>query len=245
MIRSKLGLLGLSAMVLGLMAFNVAGAQATKGAKWLILNKAGQVKTGSELPAPLRAYSDSAVYVLHSEILKIKVLFLCQGISVAFANLLAEGSIGFAPGEVNSSTVSFFFCTTDLNGAASPECTPNDSLGGPGAIVSKLGHGLLVLGFAGEDLIKVLPDAGETLATIKLPAACPIGTSVPVIGKLNLKDCENLALTHLVRHLVEVGSGTELFTVSKTAEHAATLLGSAWLELFAEDFELKWSGDPA
>lgn len=241
MTRSKLGLLGLCAMVLGLMAFVTTSAQATAGSTWLILNSSGQVKKASELPAIVELEKDSSVYVLHSEILKIKVLFLCTNLKAVNAQLLAEGSIGEKPGTVKNSKVLFSGCSTDLNGAAAPECTPKDPTDGEGFIVTKFGHALAVLGAAGEDLTKILPDEGETFATIVLPAACPIGTSVPVIGKLNLKDCENLALTHLVKHLVEQGPGTELFTISKTAEHAATLLGSAWAKLGGPHAGLAWS----
>ncbi len=67
-----------------------------------------------------------------------------------------------------------------------------------------------------------------------------------MIGSLTLKDCENLALTHLVEHLVEQFTPlTELWTISKTTEHKATLLGSAWAFLTGEHEGLKWSGDPA
>jgi hypothetical protein len=242
MTRTKLGLLGLCAVALSLMVFSAAGAQAEKGARWLILTSGGVLKEGSTLNAPLNVRKDifNSPFVLHSEILKIKVLFLCESISIANAKLLAEGSIGQAPGFVSGSTITFSFCTTDLNGVFASECTPVGS-----TITTNPGHALLVLGAAGERLVKVLPDIGETLATITLPAACPIGTKVPLIGKINLKDCENLMSTHLFEHLVEQGPGTELFTISKTAEHAATLLGSAWVALFGEDINLKWSGDPA
>jgi hypothetical protein len=97
--------------------------------------------------------------------------------------------------------------------------------------------------------VKILPDSGTELATIKTGPAvkneCPIGTSVPVIGSLALKDCENLALTHLKEHLVEAFTPlTELWTISKTTEHKATLLGSAWAFLGEEHKGLQWAGDP-
>jgi hypothetical protein len=60
-----------------------------------------------------------------------------------------------------------------------------------------------------------LPDTSETYATLEFGAECAIGEKVPVIGKLRYKDCENLALTHLVKHLVEVGPLTDLWTISK------------------------------
>lgn len=256
MTRSRLGLFGLCAMVLGLMAFGATGAQAEVGAKWLVLTSAGVLKTGAELHAGVNLRTDTEG-VLHSEILKIKTLFLCKKIEAINAKLQEEGIIGNSVvtngsglKEGRGSKVKFSECTTDLNGAAAPECTPEDKSaeGGPGIIITKLGHALLKL-HEGNDITKILPDEGETFATISLPAACPIGTSVPVIGSLALKDCENMALTHLVEHLVEQYAPlTQLWTISKTEEHKATLLGSAWAFLTGEANNhkgLKWSGDPA
>jgi len=237
--RIKLGLLGLCAVALGLAAFSGA-AQATTGSKWLILNGKSEVKEGSTLHASIDVEAESTL-VLHTEILKIKVLFLCSAVKLINAKLLANGSVGEAEGAVKGAKVLFSGCITHLNGSSSPECVPTDSTDGVGKIVSHAGHGLAVLGTAGEDLIKVLPDEGETFATIKLPAACPLGTSLPVIGKVNLKDCENLALTHLVKHLLEQGPGTELFVVSKTEEHKTTVLGSAWGFLTGEHAGLPYS----
>ena len=251
MTRTKLGLLGLCAVVFGLMAFSTA-AQATVGAKWLVLTAGGLLLEVTETEgadkiksAPITLTKDSPTLVLHSEILKIATLFLCTELKAVNAQLLANGSIGEKPGVVANSKVLFSGCTTDLKGKPAPECTPEDPEDGPGTVVTKFGHALLVLGTAKEDLVEIIPDTGKTFATIKLPAACPIGTSVPVIGTLRLKDCENLALTHLVKHLVEEGPGTKLFTISETPEHTATLLGSAWAALAGAQAGLAFSGDPA
>jgi len=237
------------------MAFGATGAQAEVGAKWLILNKAGELKQGSTLHAAVQLKTD-VNGVLHSEILKIKVLFLCTTIEAFNAKLQEEGIIGNtvvtnASGlkEGRGSDVRFSGCETDLNGVPSAACIPTDPTGGSGVILTKLGHALLKL-HEGNDIIKILPDEGETFATIRTGPAtgneCPIGTSVPVIGSLALKDCENLALTHLVQHLAEAFTPlTQLWTISKTEEHKATLLGSAWAFLTGEHEGLKWSGDPA
>jgi hypothetical protein len=44
------------------------------------------------------------------------------------------------------------------------------------------------------------------------------------------KDCEGKIKEHLVEHLLEPAPAPfmELWTISKTVEHQATLLGSAW-----------------
>jgi hypothetical protein len=256
MTRSRLGLLGLCAMVLGLMAFGAAGAQAEVGAKWLILPSVGGVKTGAELHASVNLKTD-VPGVLHSEILKIKVLFLCSTIEAINAKLQEEGIIGETVvtnettklKEGRGSKVKFSGCKTDLNGVESPACIPTDPVGGVGTIITKFGHALLKL-HEGNDITKILPDTGKEFAAIKTGPAvgneCPIGTNVPVIGSLALKDCENLALTHLIEHLVEQFTPlTQLWTISETVEHQATLLGSAWAFLTGEHVNLKWSGDPA
>jgi hypothetical protein len=233
-------------MVLGLMAFGTAGAQAEKTANWLVLTSGGVVKTGAELHASLGLEKESATLVLHSEILKIKVLFLCTAVKAVNAKLLAEGSIGESAGNVKGSKVLFSGCTTDFNGTPEPKCVPTDKNDGAGFIVTQPGHALLVLGAAGEKLTNIVPDAVEAepiFAKIELPSGCAIGTSVPVIGKLNLKDCENKGSEHLVKHLVEEGPGSALFTISLTAEHAATLLGSAWAFLEGEHAGLKFGAD--
>jgi hypothetical protein len=107
-----------------------------------------------------------------------------------------------------------------------------------------------VVGGVTEDILTVLPDdevsPDPVFAHIELPATCPIGTKVPVIGKLALKDCQKLGLTHLVEHLVEQYEPlTKLFTISLTEEHKATILGSAWAFLKGVGHVgLKFSGDP-
>jgi hypothetical protein len=244
-------------MVLGLMAFGTIGAQAEVGAKWLILNKAGEVKQGSTLHAVFALKKDTD-FTFHTEILKIKVLFLCGDIEAVNAKLQEEGIIGNSVvtntsglKEGRGSQIRFFECVTLLNGTPTPQCIPTDPVGGAGTIITKFVHALLKL-HEGNDIVKILPDplGGEELVTIKTgPAAgneCPIGASVPVIGTLALKDCENLSLTHLVEHLVEAFAPlTKLWAISKTVEHEATLLGSAWAFLGSEHKGLLWAGDPA
>ena len=238
MIRTKLGLLGLCAMVLGLMAFSATGAHAA--GTWLILDEDGTLLTGEELPAEVQLKTDTEG-VLHSEILGIKVLFLCTTIKTVNAKIFGAGAIGKGPGEEKGSKVLFSGCSTDLNGKPASECTPTDPADGKGTIVTKFLHALAAL-HEGQDIVIILPDEGKNFATIALPAACVIGTSVPVIGTLALKDCENLALVHLIEHLVEQFSPlTKLFTISETLEHAASLLGSAWAFLAGVHEGLEWS----
>jgi len=227
------------------MAFNVTGSQAE--GTWLILvTPGGAVKTGVELPATLALEKDNGIFVLASEILHIEVFFLCTEIKAVNAKIFGTGAIGKGPGEERESKVLFSGCTTDLNGVPTPGCTPKDPTDGEGFIVTKFLHALAVLHELADrtkdDVVAVLPDAGETLATIVTGNACPVGNSVPVIGKLAVEDCENLALTHLVKHLVEPFEDlTELWTISKTEEHEAGLFGSAWAKLVGEHVDKQWS----
>jgi hypothetical protein len=251
MTRTRLGLLGLCAMVLGLMAFSTTGAQAE--GTWLILKKPGEAKTGVELPATLELEKDKNKegiehYVLHTEILKIKVLFLCSGIKAVNAKIFGEGAIGKGPSEEKESKVLFAECKTFFNGVEEPKCKPVDTADGAGFIVTNFLHALAELhklepSGVKDDIIKALPDVeGEPFVRMVLPVGCVIGTSVPVFGTLALQDCENMALVHAVKHLLEPFLPlTRLWVISDTPEHAATLLGSAWAKLGGVHAGLLWS----
>jgi hypothetical protein len=248
MIRSRFGLLGLCAVLFGVMAFGATAAQAEVGAQWLFAEKGAGTKLVPFLEASIGLEKDSAVYILHTKILGVAVLFLCTELKAVNAVLKANGSIG------EGGKVLFSGCTTDLNNVPNAACTPNDITDGLGFIVTQNLHSLLVLhelaGGVKDDLLKLLPDKvggveSNVFAYIEMGEKCPIGKKVPVIGKLTLKDCEGLALTHLVKHLVEPGPLTELWTISETPEHVATLLGSAWGFLTGAHEGLKFSGDPA
>jgi hypothetical protein len=254
MTRAKLGLLGLCAMLFGLMAFSATAAFAEPGATWLLAKEDKAETLIPFLEAEVAIEQDEEKekppkYVLHTEILKIKVLFLCTGIEGINIKLKAEGKIG------EGGKVKFSGCTTDLNGATASECVPKGGGGAAGTIITAPGHGLLELHIlkpieVKHDVILVLPDpieekTSETFATIELPVGCPIGTKVPVIGKLTLKDCQELLLLHLLKHLLEPFEPlTELWAISKTTEHKATVLGSVWAKLIKEHEGLFWSGDP-
>jgi hypothetical protein len=250
MIRSRFGLLGLCAVLFGVMAFGATAALAEVGAQWLFAEKGAGTKLVPFLEASIQLVKDSPTTVLHSKILGVAVLFLCTELKLVNAVLKANGSIG------EGFKILFSGCTTDLNGVANAACTPSDATEGAGFIVTQNLHALLVLGeLAGgvkDDLLKILPDKvegkeSEVFDNMEFGSKCPIGTKIPVIGKLMFKDCANEALTHLVKHLLEPAPApfTELWTISKTVEHQATLLGSFWMFLAGAHEGLKFSGDPA
>jgi hypothetical protein len=248
MISLKSELLTLCAVISGLVAF-VSVAHAEIDARWLFAEKVG-TNLVPFLEAEVELEKETgATYVLHSEMLKIKVLFICLELKVTGTpKLVANG--GISTGELLYSE-----CETYLNGKLNASCTPKDVKEGvSGTILTKPLHSLLVL-HNGQDYLKVLPDdvggsPSETVAIIEMGEFCPIGKKVPVIGVISLKDCLGLALTHVVKHLVEPTSIdgtllTELWIISKTEEHKAGLLGSAWGLLKGVHAGIKFSGQPA
>ena len=206
MMRSRFGLLALCTALFGVMAFSTTSAQATVGAHWWILNSAGTVKTdAASLTAKVNVKVDT-LPVLHTKIAGITVLLECTGISLINANLLANGSIGESAGNVKGSQMRFTGCITKLNGATSAPCQPKFE-GVAGVIVTRKGHGLIVLNASKEELIEIIPDEGETYAVAESGAECAIGAKIPIIGKLIFKDCLGQFKAHVVEHLWEVGPG--------------------------------------
>ena len=245
MTRARLGLFGLCAMVLGLMAFSASAAQAETGAKWLFAEKAPNSGLVPFLEASVRFEIDQKV-ILHSKVAGISVLLLCPKIELENAVLKANGGIG------QGAKIRLSSCVFDLNGVESKSCEPNNGGTEPGVIKTQPVHGLIILyklaGGTVDDLLLILPDNGETLVTFEMSEECSIGEKIPFIGKFTIKDCEGLSLTHLVKHLVEVGTAaelTELWMISKTAEHQTSVLGGAWASLTGAHEGLKVSGDPA
>jgi hypothetical protein len=240
MTRTRLGLLGLCAAVLGVVAFSVTGAHSEVGAKWLYATSSGTPIAFLEASAGLEAETD---WVLHTEVSKIKVLFECKKIEAAKAVLKTEGRVG------EGAKLRYSECITKLNGSTSAPCEPNAGGKEKGVILSNALHGLVVLvelaGGVKDDAIKVLPDTGETFATLEFGELCGIGEKIPIIGKGLIQDSENLLLTGLVKHLLSFSSSSELWVVSKTAEHVATLLGGAWVFLTGAHEGLRLSADPA
>lgn len=235
--RSRLGLLAVCSAVLGLMAFGTALAHAEEKALWLILDSNGVLKTKLEASLGLEAES---VQVIHTKIAGTSTLFECKKTEGVGAVIKAEGKLS---GKMKNSE-----CITKINGILSTACEPRVGKE-KGVTISNNLIGLIELhelaGGVKDDVIRYKPEVGETFGTIEMGEECAIGEKVPVIGKMTLKDCENQFLTHLVKHLLEVGPLTELWVISKTAEHAVVTLGSSWAFLLGAHTGLKFAGDPA
>jgi hypothetical protein len=261
MIRTRLGLLGLCAVVLGVMAFSAGAAQAEPKSVWLILtlNEKKEVtglKTGAELPAEVQGSLENNDGSLLSKIVGIKVKFLCTNATLVGVKLEGEGKL------TEGGKVKFTGCATYLNEELAPECETHSAGQPVGTILSNEGKGLLVLHTFKIDEVKnakgeiekielkegvtrIEPKTPETFVTLTLGAACPIGNNVPIIGKLYVKDCEGKVEEHRVIHLIEeLKALTTLWTISKTAEHVATIDGSALVFLTGPHLNDPWGGMP-
>ena len=241
MIRSRLGLLGLCAVVFGLMAFAAGGAQAEPGAKWLILNSKGE---HVELLAAIAVVEvEKKTRTLLAEIRKIKTEILCTGAKLIGVWLEPGGGL------TNGGKVQFSGCIVILNGTLNKNCQPKAGGGAVGTIITNAFKGLILLHKLAsgvlDDLVEIEPSVGETFVTINMGAACPIAENIPVRGKLFLKDCEDLFLKHLVKHLIIEGPLTHLWLLNLTAEHAAKIDGTGWVALTGAHEGLRWAGDPA
>jgi len=180
MSRIKLGIkvLGLCALVFAVMGIVSSGAQAA--GTWLVL-EGGKVSEGTGGELTLEA---ETTFIKHTKISGVAVLLECPTVETVVAKLAAEGTIA------KGGKLRYSRCVISLNGSVSKPCEPNNEGKEPGVIVSKPSHAKFVLNEAKEELIEVTPDEGETYWTIEMGKECSIGTKVPFIGKLFLKDCE-------------------------------------------------------
>ena len=71
---------------------------------------------------------------------------------------------------------------------------------------------------------------------------CALGETVPLKGKLSLKDAELTEL--LIEHLFTQGPLTELWVLTNTAEHAVTIDGNANVMLSGAHEGVEWCGAP-
>jgi len=261
MIRTKLGLLGLCAVVLGVMAMSAASAQALS---WLVLNAAGTVATEVKfeeieeenakkekvkltivnLLAEVKGEVDTANPTLLTKLVGLKVGVTCTNFETKNIFLEPEGKLA-AGGQVV-----FTGCTVTLNGAAS-NCTVKSPGAAAGTVLSNKGKGELVLHEikVGEKevLTKIEAEsAAEGFATLRFEGECALPEVNKVTGTLFVKDCEKFATTHKVKHLITQGPLTSLSVGADTAEHLETSIdGSAWVKLAGAHVNLAWAGmDP-
>ena len=221
MLRSKLGLLGLCALALGLMAFVTSSASA---AEWLILesNKT-TVNTAAKLPASIVGeFEEKTDGTLLTHLVGIELNILCTAFTLTGTKLEGGGLL------TNGGTVTFTGCTVPT----SADCKVNSPGQAVGTIVSKAVKGTLQTN--GEVLIE--PKTGTVLIELVLSGELclfsNLGTQT-INGVLWIVDAK--AKTHEVKHLISEskakfsGKQGTLWIGKDTAEHLETSIdGSAW-----------------
>jgi hypothetical protein len=245
MLRSKLGLLSLCALALGLMAF----AGSAQASEWLILTgKEGEshvLKTATELPAEVKLALENEMGTLLTHLSGLAVSVLCTGAGLENTQLEGGGKL------TEGGKVTFTGCTVPV--PAGEICTVKSKGGTVGTIKTLEGKGQLEK----EGDTKISPKTGETFAELVFggeKCTLPTEVSEPIHGVLWIKDCELNASKeskikeHLIEHLIieDTSKGHTLWIGSDTAEHLETSIdGSAWAKLAGGHVGLLWGGDPS
>lgn len=249
MARSRLRLkaLGLFTLMLGLMALTASAAQAEKGAAWGYINKSSELKLfgagleptiGIEVEELKDEKDPGKHMVLLTEILKKKVAILCKEMTTDI-KLKAEGQL--------LGLLTFHQCIIKVGGVTLAACEPHSGAS-KGIIKSLELVGLIRLHVLTEKetdkTVEIFPDEGSNaLAHIETGPECSIGEELLIGGVFSVQDCQHFFSTHLVTHLVEEFPAlTKLWVVSNTAEHKATIDGSANVFLVGAHAGLLWAG---
>jgi hypothetical protein len=227
-------LVALCALASAVMAVGAGGAQAEVGSHW---NVNGSAISATLLPEVGVTLENSAGR-LSTEALGAIFEIRCTGTQAEeFVFKVEGGSLG---------KVRYSGCKIFLGGKEVVPCEPHTGTE-KGVILTNLMKDLIVL-HEGQPVDRFEPETGEIIVTIQTSAECAVGgkAGIPVIGKFFAKDCKNEGTVEKVTHLVqELGALTELWVLSKTAEHRATLLGSANVALTGAHAGLTWSATPA
>jgi hypothetical protein len=237
MIQSKLGfkLLGLCALVVGLMAVSASAAQAAgfwdvNGVKDTLLATI-QVKEIEELNPPADTLRDVS---LLANILGSHVVFRCHkvaltGIATSTGGLLDHGDITFSE------------CVTLLNTVPAPKCEAKSAGQPNGTILTLQLEGELALEPDGKKVIIIRPLASEHILTVATGPKCSFGEEVPVVGTLVLTDPE-LEVNKANHLLVPNATWTKLGFFDLTAGNVATANGSVIALLVGAHLNMSWRG---
>ena len=228
--RHRLGVLGLSAFVLGLIAVSGATsiARAEKGVRWMV---GGSPVTSTLQPTVVVKEVEGLGLTLLTKINSKTVEVSCTGLELSGFALLLEGEISSGSKDI------FKGCVIKLDGVKSTPCEPHNGAEKGVIVTGELKNARS--SHEGVELISVEPKTGETVATIETSSECSVGSKIPLIGKFTLKDASSLA-NDAPTHLFSAGPLTELWAVSKTAEHIVTIDGSVVLELGGVHKGLHW-----
>ncbi|MDX6602310.1 MAG: hypothetical protein QOF13_1512 [Solirubrobacterales bacterium] len=224
-------LMGLCAIVFGLMAFGATAAQAEPGAYWLV----NGTDIGKTLLPEVNAKSDSAVTTLLTKVGVTNVEILCPTIKLVGAKL---HELGRATGKIH-----YEGCKTSLNGGAHVKnCEPKSHGAAAGLIETNALDALLKLHIlasgAKDELLELLPEAGTVLVPILLGALCAIGDKFNISGKVTIKDCLGEGLVDKKEHLFEEGPLSALLFGS----NPAVIDGSAFGFLIGAHAGMKFAG---
>ena len=239
MIRTKLGLLGLCAVVVGMMAMSAGAAQGAFS--WLILNEAKTVAT--DLLALVDAKLEGTHASLDGEVAGLKIAVTCTAFTLTNVHLVPGGTLN------NTGTVTFTGCKVYEAAPLTKEykCTVKSPGAAAGTVATTVGNtGKLVL-VEGEVQTQIEPAGGPTgnFATLRFEGAeCILPEVNQVHGTLLLKDCLGQATTHVLEHLIESGKSTKLYVGGHSAKQleVTKILGSAWVFLIKEHEGRLWSG---
>ena len=201
---------------------------------WLALDEVNG-KTLENSKAGLAGKIDGGNVSLLAHMLGTVVKVSCSTEELSEASIEAEGKIS------SGFKAKFSGCAvSDEAGEPIEECKVKTSGQSWGTLLSNALKGQLVK-VGAENLIKVEPKEGTTLATLLTGESCLLAAEIPLSGTIYLKDGKGELTTNLVEHLVEAGPGTELWVGAKTEEHLETSLdGSATLSLNGAQSGLKW-----
>jgi len=239
MLRSKLSLLGVCAIVFGVMALSASSAQASLFT-WLYLLGSGETKevSGTE-KLVLEGKIDTPHITLLTHEVGIKFGVSCTNFELVGINLETEGKL--TPG----GKVKFTGCEAYGKGVLEEPlgCKVHSSGQPVGTVLTGEGKGELLLHTiepgVTELVTKLEPKVGEIFATF-LTEGCVIPESNPVKGKLFLKDCELHAEVHQIKHLIVQGPLTSMWVGSDTAEHLETSIDGSGL--ISMGLGLSWAG---
>ena len=240
MLRSRLGLkvLGLCALVLGVMVFSVGAAQAESTSHW---NVAGKSVTGTEgFQLEIREFENNTGTLEFTTAGGTLVKILCTTAK------FTEGGKLVKEGGISLGRISFTGCKVELNSKAASGCLAHSTGKAIGTIETLKAKGLITLDVASgktEDYVKITPDEGTTFVIFEMGEECGIGEKVEVKVKaagegLWLKDCKGNTgfTTEAATHL-----GEESLHGLIALGQPAVLQGSAVLGLTAG---ANWSGTP-
>lgn len=228
---------GLAVLALGMLGAGSAQATPT----WKV---AGSNLTSGEKTLKGNAASESVA--LLTKILGAAVKFSCKKAELTGGALKPEGKLA------EGAKVRFTECKTFINEKESPACEPKNGGTEKGVILTNGLKGELTEYKKEEGIVLVKSTVEEEIAKVKQPVftrikmseECSLGENIPIIGSaIGLVDTGGLAsLIHEATiHKFKEGPLTELWAVSKTEEHKATIDGEAEASLASSE---EWSGMP-